>query len=174
MAKAKKPVKKVSATKIKKAPAKKSGVIASTSTNPVLEDSSKPKRSLKKAQTLRQKAERAGEPRKPRHIKRAGSTAAKPFILLGRVLGKVLRPLRFLLSPFKIRPIRFVGRVFYKILLIGYFRNSWNELRQVKWPTARETTKLTIAVFTFAIIFTLLISVVDFGLDKVFKLLILE
>ncbi len=158
----------------KSTPAKKSGVIAASSTNPVIEDTSSSKRSLKKPQTLREKAEKASAPRKPRRVNRAGSTAAKPFKLIGRLIVKLLRPLRFLLWPFKRRPVRFVGRLLYKILLIGYFRGAWSEVRQVVWPNRKETAKLTVAVFTFALIFTLIITVVDYGLDKVFKALFLK
>jgi preprotein translocase SecE subunit len=79
-----------------------------------------------------------------------------------------------LLAPFKTRPARFVGRVLAKILFLNYIRNSWRELRQVSWPKRRETIKLTAAVFVFATAFALLIAVVDYGLDKVFKLLLLE
>ena len=171
MAKAKRPSKKPNS---KKSPVKKSGMITDSSTNPVIEDTTRPKRQLKKVQTVRERAERATTHQKPRRLKRAGSVLAKPFLLIGRLLATILSPFKFLLAPFKIRPVRFIGRILYKVLLIGYFRASWNELRQVRWPNARETTKLTLAVFTFAIIFTLLISVVDYGLDKVFKALILE
>lgn len=166
--------KKATKNPSKKTNVKKSGIIAETSTDVILEDASKPKRSLKKAQTVREKAEKASAPRKPRRVTRASSAASKPFKLLGKLLAKILRPFRFLLWPFKLRPVRFIGRILYKILLIDYFRGSWQELRQVSWPTRRETIKLTLAVFTFALIFTLIVSVVDYGLDKVFKALFLN
>ena len=46
-----------------------------------------------------------------------------------------------------------------------YFKESWQELRKVTWPNRKETTKLTLAVFTFAIVFGLLVAIVEFGLD---------
>ena len=79
---------------------------------------------------------------------------------LGRKLAKVGR-----LKPFKI-----LG----KILWPTYFRNSWKELRQVTWPTRRETWQLTLAVIIFSVIFGVIIAVVDFGLDKAFKQLIIK
>lgn len=54
-----------------------------------------------------------------------------------------------------------------------YFSDAWGELKQVTWPTRKETWKLTLAVFMFAIIFGLLVALVDFGLDKLFKKVIL-
>lgn len=56
----------------------------------------------------------------------------------------------------------------------SYFRNSWTELKLVTWPNRKTTAKLTIAVLIFAIIFGTLIAVVDYGLDKVFRQLLLK
>ncbi len=135
---------------------------------------SKKKRQLKKPQTVRERAEKASIERKPRRIKQAGSTAAKPFKALGRVIAKILRPFRFLLWPFKTRPARFIGRILKKVLLLNYFRESWRELKLVEWPNRKQTAKLTFAVFMFAIFFSVLVGVVDYGLDKIFKQLILK
>lgn len=55
-----------------------------------------------------------------------------------------------------------------------YFRESWAELKLVTWPTRKETWKLTLAVFVFAISFGAVIALVDFGLDKIFKALLLK
>ncbi len=55
-----------------------------------------------------------------------------------------------------------------------YFKEAWAELRRVTWPTRKETWKLTFAVFIFAVVFGLLISVTDYGLDKLFKKVILK
>jgi preprotein translocase SecE subunit len=71
---------------------------------------------------------------------------------------------------FRLRVIRFIGR----ILGLGYFRGSWQELRQVTWPTRREGRRLTTAVIIFAVIFGALIAGVDWGLDKLFKQLLLK
>lgn len=60
------------------------------------------------------------------------------------------------------------------IIPVKYFVGSWKELRQVTWPTTKETLRLTAAVVIFAIFFTAIISVVDYGLDKLFRQLILN
>jgi len=54
-------------------------------------------------------------------------------------------------------------------IIPSFFSEAWVELRQVVWPSRRETWKLTLAVFVFAIIFGLLVAITDYGLDKVFK-----
>ncbi len=125
------------------------------------------KRQLKRVQTVRERAEKAGGSKKPRRILRAGSTVAKPFKVAARTGRKeYYLPL----------PDNKVGRFLNKRrkVIPGYFRGAWQELRQVKWPGRKETAKLTTAVFLFAIFFMTLISVVDYGLDKVFKKLILK
>ncbi len=88
-----------------------------------------------------------------------------PRISLGRSVGGLLavvfRPLKPLL-----RPLRW--------LVPSYFVNSWLEVRQVSWPNRRETWRLTLAVFIFAIVFGALVAAVDKGLDELFKQVILK
>lgn len=127
-------------------------------------DSAKPKRRMvKKAETVREKTEKSAlpKPEKKRGVIRLtlGYLAA-PFRWLGRKLARLGR--------FKV--LRFIGRIVWPT----YFRNSWKELRQVTWPTRRETWSLTVAVIVFSIIFGVLIAITDFGLDKLFKQLILK
>lgn len=138
------------------------------------QDTGKKRRQLKKQQTVRERANKAGVEKKPRRISRAGTTVAKPLRHAGGGLRAIFRPLRFVLWPFKRRPVRFIGRLLRKVLLFSYFRGAWEEVRQVKWPKGKETAKLTFAVFMFAIFFMAIITLADFGLDKVFKQLILK
>ncbi|NBW29154.1 preprotein translocase subunit SecE [bacterium] len=56
----------------------------------------------------------------------------------------------------------------------SYFRNSFKELKQVTWPSVSNGIKLTWAVIVFAIVFGLSISVLDWGLTKVFKNILLR
>lgn len=130
------------------------------------------KRQLKPVQTVRQKA---GQPAKqPRRVRRAAASASRPFKTIGAGIATILRPFRFVLRPFKTRPMRAIGRFLASVLLLRYFRNSWQELRKVEWPNAKETTKLSIAVFIFAIFFSIIISAADFGLDKLFQKLVIK
>jgi len=131
-------------------------------------ESAKPKRRIvKKAETVREKAEKSSQP-KP--AKKAGVLRltlryiGTPFRWIGRQIAKVGR----FLGRFKV--FRFLA----KILWPSYFRNSWKELRQVTWPTRREAAQLTLAVIIFSVIFGVLIAIVDFGLDKLFRQLILK
>lgn len=119
------------------------------------EQPAKPKRRIvKKAETVREKVEKSAKSTKPKD---------KGVVRL--TLYYIMLPLRFVG-----RGIKRVGRIFVP----KYFKASWAELKQVTWPSFKDTWKLTFAVIIFAIVFGALITVVDLGLDKVFKKIILE
>jgi preprotein translocase SecE subunit len=48
------------------------------------------------------------------------------------------------------------------------------ELRLVTWPNWKQSRQLTFAVLVFAVIFGAAIAVVDYGLDKVFRNILLK
>ena len=54
----------------------------------------------------------------------------------------------------------------------GYFKGSWGELKQVRWPNRRATWSLTGAVILFTALFLGLIILLDAGFDLLFKLII--
>jgi preprotein translocase SecE subunit len=81
-----------------------------------------------------------------------------------RHIGHALR--WFFLLP----PLRFLGRV----IGLKYIRDSWHELRGVTWPSFRDSRRLTGAVIIFSILFGLFIAVVDYGLDKVFRQILIK
>lgn len=55
-----------------------------------------------------------------------------------------------------------------------YLINAWRELRQVVWPSRKETWRLTLAVFVFALVFGALVAGVDKALDEIFKKVVLK
>lgn len=71
-----------------------------------------------------------------------------------------------------------VGRILKKRVKVRiipkFFRQSWAEIRQVQWPNRRETRRLTIAVLIFSFIFGVSVSLLDVGLDKLFKEVIIK
>lgn len=66
--------------------------------------------------------------------------------------------------------VRKVGR----ILGLRYLRDSWRELRLVTWPSFKDSTRLTGAVIIFSLVFGVVIALVDFVLDKVFRQILLK
>lgn len=71
---------------------------------------------------------------------------------------------------FHLRIIRFFGI----ILGFRFIRNSWRELKEVTWPGRREGLRLTSAVIVFSVVFSIILASVDYGLDKLFKQLLLK
>ncbi len=63
---------------------------------------------------------------------KAKNTEKKPFILW--------------------RPLVYLGR---------YLRDSWREIRQVRWPNRKSTWKMVLAVVIYTVIFMVFISVLD-------------
>jgi preprotein translocase SecE subunit len=126
------------------------------------------KRQLKKVETVRQRAERSDLPKK-RHVKATAGKAGRPFKAVGRAIARISKPFAFVVKPFKTRPLRFVGRILMAVLGLRYIRNAWTEVRQVQWPSARETYRMTVAVFVFSVVFGAIVAVTDYGLDKVFR-----
>jgi len=113
----------------------------------------------------RQIAAAQREEQPPRRIRRVSAKAASPFKKLRLRQRKPVRGLARILRP--------VGRVL-AWLAPKYLINSWREVRQVVWPSRRETWRLTLAVFVFAIVFGALVAGVDKGLDEIFKKVVLK
>lgn len=111
---------------------------------------------IRKAETVREQAQ-AAHANVQSNAGPSKLTAYKtklPMTGARHVLGFLLRPLRWL-TP-------------------RYFINSWREVKQVTWPSRRETWRLTLAVFIFAVVFGALVAGVDKVLDLLFKKVILK
>ncbi len=138
-------------------------------------ESKKSSTKKRKLETVRERTETTKNAKpKSRKVRSTASLISKPFRVIGRFIARIARPFRFLLRPFKTRPMRFIGRFLRKIFLIDYFKSAWGELKLVTWPGRKETRQLTFAVFIFAFVFGLIITIVDYGLDKIFKKVILQ
>lgn len=125
----------------------------------------KPAKSTKRrlgapAQTVREQAVKAqadaDKPARGRRLRAAATSSRKPFGRAGKIFHR--------------KPFRILGR----ILAPKFVRSAVHELRLVSWPDARQTTRLTIAVLLFAIVFYAIIASVDWGLDKLFKTILLN
>lgn len=131
------------------------------------EKSSKKTRIIKKSETVRERAAKSEQPRNPRRIKQAGTHALRPLKAIARTGRKeIYLPL----------PDTKTGRFLNKrrSIIPRYFKQAWAEVRQVEWPKRKETAKLTLSVFLFAIFFAIIISLADYILDKAFETFILK
>jgi len=128
----------------------------------------KPKKvRIRKALSIREQAELSRSKIQASQQPSKISTARKNLPLSGiiRKIGEILSVIFRPLLPI-VRPLRWLMPV--------YFVNSWRELRHVGWPNRRETWRLTLAVFIFAIVFGALVAGVDWILDQIFKKVILK
>lgn len=126
------------------------------------------KRRLRPVETVRERAEKAAsKPERPRRIRNTAGKVSHPL----RVISSIGRKEYYLPLP-QNRIGRFLNK--RRHIIPRYFRNSWQELRQVTWPSRRETWKLTLAVFTFALVFGIIVALTDYGLEKFFRKVILK
>lgn len=78
------------------------------------------------------------------------------IVLAGRALWTILFPVRPLLRP-----------------VLHYLGGVREEFRAVTWPRRREAWKLTFAVIVFALVFVLLVQIIDYGLRFFFEKVII-
>lgn len=124
------------------------------------------KSSKKPKTSLRERNIKAAEAKdKPKRIRKVATTAVKPVGKVGEVMKREYHVL-----PQKQNPGFFTKS---RKITPSYFSNSWKELRKVQWPNFKNTWKLVFAVFVFAIGLGIAISLLDFGLEKIFKQIIL-
>lgn len=122
--------------------------------------------------------------RKPETVREKAQATPKTTVKVGRLrrtVKKVATPLKsvhrvgkkeyYLPLPDN-KPGNFLNK--RRSVLPKYFKNAYIELKQVVWPSRKQTVQLTTAVFVFAIIFGVIISVTDYGLDRIFKRLLLQ
>jgi preprotein translocase SecE subunit len=127
------------------------------------------KRLVKNPETFRERAlkstsEQDSKSDRLKKNRRAVLNVFKPVLdSIGRIFKN---------TPLKIfrRPLRIIGR----ILVPVYFRNSARELKLVTWPSWKQSRQLTYAVLVFAVVFGAVIAGVDYGLDKVFRNILLK
>jgi len=130
-------------------------------------------RKVKNPETFREKAIKASN---------GGDRESRIKIVLKKILSLIILPFKKLWGWFsktavakiiwKIihKPVRIIGL----ILIPRYVRNSWKELKLVTWPDFKTSRKLTSAVIVFAIIFGVVVAVVDLLFNRLFKNVLLR
>jgi preprotein translocase SecE subunit len=123
------------------------------------------KRLVKNPETFRERALKASEaadkPTQSSRLREASGKAVSPvFAPIKATSGRLA----------SFTPFRLVGKVIFP----PYLRKSWQELRLVTWPNWQESRRLTTAVLIFAIVFGGVIAGVDYGLDKLFRNILLK
>lgn len=132
------------------------------------ESKSKPKRRIKAPPvTVRERAEqqakKSEDKARKKHRVLKQPTAIKPEVKERR--DKRLAPVRKVF-----RPVRWLGRH----IIPGYFKSAFRELRLTTWPDRRQSRQFTTAVIIFAVIFGAFVSLLDYGLNALFKEIIVK
>lgn len=58
------------------------------------------------------------------------------------------------------------------VALGRYLKNSWLELRQVRWPNRKATWKMVLAVLVYTALFMAIIALLDLVFGKLFNLIL--
>ena len=58
------------------------------------------------------------------------------------------------------------------VYLFRYIRDSWRELRQVRWPNRKATWKMVLAVVIYTALFVIIISLLDIFFSFIFNLIL--
>ncbi len=70
------------------------------------------------------------------------------------------------------RPIKTYFLLWRPFVALGrYLRDSWREIRQVRWPNRKATWKLTLAVLVYVAIFMAFLTLLDVFFTFIFDLL---
>jgi preprotein translocase SecE subunit len=92
----------------------------------------------------------------------------------GNAANALTRPFRPIIAAIRRSLAWKVIRRILRFIVPTYFVNSWRELKLVTWPGWKQSRQLTGAVLIFAVVFGAVIALVDFGLDKLFKNILLK
>ncbi len=53
--------------------------------------------------------------------------------------------------------------------IANYFRNAFEELTKVTWPTKNQAVRLTIIVMIFCVVIALFLGFVDYGFNELYN-----
>ena len=125
-------------------------------------------KTTRKLQSVRERAANSEVEKKPRRLRVASTAMKKPISGAAQAGRKEYHPIKL--------PDNRVGRILGRRVhfIPRYFRDAWTELKQVTWPSRRESVKLTVAVFIFAVLFGALIWVTDYGLEQLFRKVLID
>lgn len=119
-----------------------------------------------KTQTVRERSQKDASA-KPKRIRQTASRVKDP-LAKAQAFGR--REYHIPLPDDRIG--KFLGK---RVRLFPKFiREAFAEVKKVTWPDARTTVRLTLAVFIFSVIFAGIAGLLDFGLDKLFKEVIIN
>ncbi len=128
--------------------------------------------------TVNKRTKRSNAPKKTQSVreKREAHTTAKPKRIRSTA-GKITTPIKSTkkLATKEIHvvplPDNRIGKFLGKKgrLTPKFVREAFAEVKLVTWPDRKNTVKLTMAVFIFAVIFAAIVGLLDWGLGELFE-----
>lgn len=116
----------------------------------------------------RPQATAAADPTKPKTQTKPTETKTKAKAAKAKTKAKTKAKANTPEKPLK--QVFILARPF--VALGRYLRNSWRELRQVRWPNRAATWKMTLAVLVYCAIFIVFIMLLDALFTFIFDLLL--
>ena len=58
------------------------------------------------------------------------------------------------------------------VAFFRYLRDAWREIRQVRWPSRKDTWKMVLAVFAYTALFVIIITLLDLFFRWLFGLIL--
>lgn len=116
----------------------------------------------------RPQATAAADPTKPKTQTKPTETKTKAQAAKAKAKAKTKAKANTPEKPLK--QVFILARPF--VALGRYLRNSWRELRQVRWPNRAATWKMTLAVLVYCAIFIVFIMLLDALFTFIFDLLL--
>ncbi|MBQ9018342.1 preprotein translocase subunit SecE [Candidatus Saccharibacteria bacterium] len=58
------------------------------------------------------------------------------------------------------------------VAFFRYLRNAWKEIRQVRWPSRKDTWKMVFAVIVYTLLFVAVILLLDLFFRWLFSLIL--
>ncbi len=123
----------------------------------------------RKVESVRERADKhlAKSSKAPR-TKKASTAIERPARGVKKLLVQEFHPIRL--------PDNKAGKFLTKrrSAVPSYFVNSVRELKKVDWPSRRQALSLSMAVIVFSVAIAIFVQLLDFGLGKLFKDVILK
>ncbi len=123
----------------------------------------------RKVETVRERADKqqAKKDKQPR-TRKVAAAANRPVKGVRAVLAKEYHPI-------KLRDNK-AGRILSKRgrIIPKYFVEAGDEVKLVSWPTKRQAASLSFAVIAFSVVIALIVRLLDFGFEKIFRGVILK
>ena len=97
----------------------------------------------------------------------------EPQPIVKKVEPKTKKPIKNTKNATGEKPLKEVFILARPFVALGrYLRDSWREIRQVRWPNRKATWKMTLAVFIYCAIFMVFILILDALFTFIFNLLL--